>query len=217
MKRLLEPVRVRPRMVIATIVGLAVGFGAPGAMHPTTRMLIGWNAGVWLFLVLVGLMMLKSDHERLRRNSIAHAEGAATVLTLVIVAAVLSIVAIIAELAAVKQPGAHHALPHVLFALATVAGSWLLLPTLFAMNYASLYYRSPHGSGLNFPDTDEGFRPDYADFLYFSFTIAVASQTADVSISTRAMRRLVLLQSVLSFVFNTTILALTINIAASLF
>ena len=218
MTRLLEPVRVRPRMVIATIVGLAVGFGAPGAMHPTTRMLIGWNAGVWLFLVLVGLMMLKSDHERLRRNSIAHAEGAATVLTLVIVAAVLSIVAIIAELAAVKLPGAHHALPHVLFALATVAGSWLLLPTLFAMNYASLYYVvGAHGSGLRFPGPDSTFRPDYSDFLYFSFTIAVASQTADVSISTRAMRRLVLLQSVLSFVFNTTILALTINIAASLF
>jgi uncharacterized membrane protein len=217
MTQLLEHVRVRPRMATATIVGLAVGFGVPGAMHPTTRMLIGWNAGVWLFLVLAGLMMLKSDHERLRRNSIAHAEGAAMVLTLVVVAAVLSIVAIVVELAAAKLPGTHHALPHVLFALATVAGSWLLLPTLFAMNYASLYYVSAHGSGLQFPGPDTTFEPDYGDFLYFSFTIAVASQTADVSISTRAMRRLVLLQSVLSFAFNATILAFTINIAASLF
>ena len=70
---------------------------------------------------------------------------------------------------------------------------------------------------MKFPEPDEGFRPDYADFLYFSFTIAVASQTADVSITNRPMRRLVLLQSVLSFAFNTTILAFTINIAASLF
>jgi uncharacterized membrane protein len=69
---------------------------------------------------------------------------------------------------------------------------------------------------LVFPEPDKAFRPDYADFLYFSFTIAVATQTADVAISTRPMRRLVLLQAVLSFVFNTTILALTINIAASL-
>jgi uncharacterized membrane protein len=85
------------------------------------------------------------------------------------------------------------------------------------MNYGSLYYRSEHGGGLQFPGSDKQFRPDYADFLYFSFTIAVASQTADVTISTRPMRRLVLLQSVLSFAFNTTILAFTINIAASLF
>ena len=106
----------------------------------------------------------------------------------------------------------------MLFALTTVAGSWLLLPTLFAMNYASVYYRNPHGSGLRFPEPEEkGFRPDYADFLYFSFTIAVASQTADVSVSTREMRRLTLLQSVLSFVFNTTILAFSINAAAGFF
>ena len=118
---------------------------------------------------------------------------------------------------AAKAPGTPHALPHVLFALVTVAGSWLLVPTMFALTYASQYYRTAHGSGLNFPQSDDGFKPDYGDFLYFSFTIAVASQTADVSVSTQAMRRLVLLQSVLSFAFNTAILAFTINIAASLF
>ena len=216
MTGLLSHVRTRPRMAIATGVGVAVALLVPGIDHATTRALIGWNVGVWLFLAMVGWMMLQADHEHLRRSAIAQAEGAAVVLTLVIVAAVFSIVAIIVELSAAKQ-GAHHAVPHILFALATVAGSWLLLPTLFAMNYASLYYRTQHGSGLQFPDADKTFKPDYADFLYFSFTIAVASQTADVAISNRPMRRLVLLQSVLSFVFNTTILAFTINIAASLF
>jgi uncharacterized membrane protein len=162
--------------------------------------------------------MMRADHEKLRRNSMEQSEGAAVVLALVIVAAVASIVAIIVELSGAKQADGHHAWSHVLFALVTVAGAWLLLPTLFAMNYASLYYVSgEHGSGLQFPSKDVTFKPDYADFLYFSFTIAVASQTADVSISTRTMRRLVLLQAVLSFVFNTTILAFTINIAASLF
>ncbi len=210
-------VRTRPRLLTAALVGLLAALLVPGIDHAVTRSLLGWNVGVWLYLVLVGTLMLQADHEHLRRAAIAQSESAATVLTLVIVAAAASIVAIVIELAAAKQ-GARHGWSHVLFALTTVAGSWLLLPTLFAMNYASVYYRNPHGSGLRFPEPEEkGFRPDYADFLYFSFTIAVASQTADVSITSRSMRRLVLLQSVLSFVFNTTILALTINIAAGLF
>jgi uncharacterized membrane protein len=72
------------------------------------------------------------------------------------------------------------------------------------------------GGGIKFPDETANFEPDYSDFLYFSFTIAVASQTADVVITNRSVRRLVLLQSVLSFVFNTAIVAFTINMAASL-
>ena len=103
------------------------------------------------------------------------------------------------------------------FALVTVIGSWLLLPTLFAVTYASRYDRATHSAGLNFPTADNDFKPDYGDFLYFSFTIAVASQTADVSVSTSPLRRLVLMQSVLSFAFNTAILAFTINVAASMF
>jgi uncharacterized membrane protein len=204
-------------MVICAAVGTAFGVLTPGIAHAVTRSLLGWNVGVWLFLALIGVMMLRADHDRLRRNAIAQAEGAGTVMGVVIVAAVVSIVAIVIELSAARGPGARHALPHVLFALATVTGSWLLLPTLFSMNYASLYYRTTRGGGLRFPEPDETFRPDYADFLYFSFTIAVACQTADVTITNRPMRRLVLLQSVLSFAFNTTILAFTINIAASLF
>ena len=214
---MLSHLRARPRMFISAGVGVVAGLAAYRLEGTATRVLLGWNVAVWLFLVLIGVMMLRADHERLRRNSIAQAESATTVLAIVIVAAVASIVAIILELAAAKQPNGHHAWPHVLFALATVTGAWLLLPTLFAMNYASLYFQNERGMGLNFPSVDATYRPDYADFLYFSFTIAVASQTADVSISTRAMRRLVLLQALLSFAFNTVILAFTINIAASLF
>lgn len=217
MSGVIAHLRTRPRLFIGAAVGAAAAVLAPGIDHPTTRALLGWNVGVWLFLVLIGWLMLRADHERMRRAAIAQAEGAAVVLTLVVLAALASIVAIVIELAAAKAPGTHHALPHVLFALTTVGASWLLVPTLFALNYASLYYRGAHGGGLKFPEPDAGFKPDYADFLYFSFTIAVASQTADVSITNRPMRRLALLQSVLSFVFNTTILAFTINIAASLF
>jgi uncharacterized membrane protein len=118
-----------------------------------------------------------------------------------------------------------------LLALATVTGSWLLLPTLFALDYASLYYAGTAPGGLRFPQDDAladaeappaqaarpgVFTPHYDDFLYFSFTIAVACQTSDIDVTRPSMRRLVLLQSVLSFAFNTAVLAFGINLAASL-
>ena len=217
MKWLARQLRARPRLFIAAAAGAAAPLMLTGSPSLVTRALFGWNVGVWLYLVLIVWLMTHADHTRLRRVAVAHAEGALTVLTVVIVAAVVSLGAIVVELAAAKAPGARYALPHLLFALATVAGSWLLVPTMFALSYASRYYQGATASGLKFPSDEPDFKPDYWDFLYFSFTIAVASQTADVSATTRAMRRLVLLQSLLSFVFNTTILAFTINIAASLF
>jgi uncharacterized membrane protein len=218
MKRIARQLRARPRMLVAAAAGIVAPLMLTGSPSLVTRALMGWNVGVWLYLVLMVWLMMRADHARLRRLATAHAEGATTVLAVVTLAAIVSLGAIVVELSAAKAPGARYALPHLLFALATVAGSWLLVPTIFALNYASLYYNEgTEGAGLQFPSTQPDFKPDYGDFLYFSFTIAVASQTADVSISTRAMRRLVLLQSVLSFLFNTTVLAFSINIAAGLF
>ncbi|MDI1246180.1 MAG: DUF1345 domain-containing protein [Rhodoferax sp.] len=202
---------------MAALVGIAAFWASPVSIDVIPRILIGWNVTVWLYLALIGWMMLQADHARLRRIAVAQAEGAAAVLAIVILGALVSLAGIVVELSAAKVPGAPHAISHILFALATVAGSWLLVPTMFALTYASLYFRPPQNNGLKFPDTDANFRPDFGDFLYFSFTIAVASQTADVSVSTQAMRRLVLMQSILSFGFNTAILAFTINIAASVF
>ena len=167
-------------------------------------------------------MMLRSDRARLRELAAAHAESVMTVLVVVIVAALVSLAGTVAELALTKPPPgtpqvSAQALPHVARALSTLVGSWLLMPTLFTLAYASRYFHSPHGRGLQFPATDASFKPDYGDFLYFSFTIAVASQTADVTVTTQPMRRLVLLQSLLSFAFNTALLAFTVNIAACMF
>jgi uncharacterized membrane protein len=215
MSHLVSHFRARPRMVGAALAGVAAGVLLPGAHGAATRALLGWNVAVWLYLALVAWMMLHADHGRLRRIAVAQAETAGTVLAIVSIASVVSLLGSVAELSAAKLPGAPHALPHVLFALATVVGSWLLLPTEFALTYASRYYREPAGGGLQFPSTDPAFKPGYADFLYFSITIAVASQTADVSVSTASMRRLVLLQSLMSFAFNTAVLAFTVNLAAS--
>ena len=217
MKPLFSHLRVHQRLVGAVLAGLLVAVLAPASQDLISRALLGWNVTVWLYLLLVGWMMGHADHGHLRRIALAQAESAATVLAIVTLAALASLLGIVFELSAAKVQGAPHALPHVLFALVTVVGSWLVLPTVFTLTYASLYYRVPGGEGLQFPSAGAGFKPDYGDFLYFSVTIAVASQTADVSVVTAPMRRLVMLQSLLSFGFNTAILAFTVNIAASMF
>ena len=216
MKRFASHFLAHPRLLISAAVGIAAALILPGEHSLTTRSLLGWNVAVWLYLLLLGWKMLHSDHQRIRSVAMAQAEGAATVLTVVIFAALASLMGIVVELSAAKVPGTPHALPHVVFALATVAGSWLLLPTMFALSYASLYFDEEPGDALEFPHAGDSFDPDFRDFLYFSFTIAVASQTSDVAVTTQPMRRLVLLHSVLSFGFNTAILALSINMAASL-
>jgi uncharacterized membrane protein len=216
MRKLASHVRARPRMLLAVVAGALAALAVPDVQSLVTRALLGWNVGVWLYLALIGLFMLRADHGRLRKVARAHAEGSGTVSAAVAAASLASLVAIVLELAAAKA-GAQHAVPHALIALVTVAGSWLLLPTLFTLNYASLYYRIDKGAGLAFPGAGDDFRPNYLDFVYFSFTIAVALQTSDIAVTTPAMRRMVLVQSLLAFVFNTTILAFTINIAASLF
>ena len=208
--------RARPRMLFSLLVGLLAALVVPDVDSSVTRALLGWNIGVWLYLGLIGAFMLRADHGRLRKVALVHAEGSAVVSAVVAAASLASLVAIVLELAAAKA-GARHAVPHALIALATVMGSWLLLPTLFTLNYASLYYRVEKGEGMLFPGATEHFKPGYLDFAYFSFTIAVALQTSDIAVTTPAMRRMVLVQSLLAFVFNTTILAFTINIAASLF
>ena len=209
--------RAHPRLMLAGAVGLVVAMASPGITNPVTRALLGWNVSVWLYLILVAWIMARAGPQRVKQVAMAQAEGALVVLVIVTIAATVSLGAVVYELSLAKSPGSAQAWPRLLYVLATVVGSWLLVPTLFALNYASLFYRKSEGAGLQFPDTEKDFKPDYGDFLYFSFTMAVASQTSDVIVSTRAMRRLVLLQALLSFMFNTTILAFTINIAASLF
>jgi len=206
----------RPRMLLAALIGVLAGVFAPELSGPVTRALLGWNIGVWLYLLLIVQTMIRADHGHLRKAALAHAEGAATVSAVVIAAALASLAAIVLELASAKAAGAPHAWPQVALTLVTVVGSWLLLPMLFTLNYASLYYRDDRHEGLHFPGSTETFRPNYVDFVYFSFTIAVALQTADVAITSQPMRLLALVHSMLSFIFNTAILAFAINIAAGL-
>lgn len=208
-------VRTRPRLSIAIIAGLIVWLVLPGVWNPVTRGLIGWNMTVWSYLSLMAWLMMRANHVRVRNIAEQEDKSGVVILSIMSIAAIVSLAAIVLELSTLKGLPLSHRLAHYAFTGSTVFGSWLLVATLFTFHYARLFYQSPVTQRvLSFPDKETN--PDYWDFLYFSFTIAVAAQTSDVSVMSRTVRKTVLAQSVLSFLFNIAIFGLTINIAASL-
>lgn len=207
--------RNQPRLTIAIILGIAAALLLPTSWQLLTRALTGWNIAVWTYLGSMALLMMRASHVRVRTIAEQQDKSAAIVLAIMSVAAVISLSAIILELATIRKLSLDQRLIHYAFTAATVFGSWLLLGTLFTFHYAHLFYMSPASRrSLVFPDQE--LNPDYWDFLYFSFTIAVAAQTSDVMVMARAARKVVLAQSILSFFYNAAILGLSINIAASL-
>jgi len=224
-KPLVHPLRrhlqAHVRLATALVLGAAAALLLPAHWGPVARVLCGWNLAVWLYLVLVGWMMVHAGHAHLRRVVEQQADSAGTVLAMVVVACLVSLVGTVVELGAAKAMHGAQAWPHVLLAVSTVVGAWLLLATIFSLSYASLYHRPRPGGGsaggFGFPGADGSFQPGYADFLYVAVTIAATAQTSDVAITTPSMRRLALGQSLLSFGFNTAVLALAINLAAGLF
>jgi uncharacterized membrane protein len=217
MKRLGRHLRAHPQLLSALVAGIAVAWLVPGLVRITERVIVGWNAGAWLYLALVGAMMWRADQSQLKRIAVAHAEGATVALGIVIAASLCTVVALVLELTAIKAQGLQESWAYMLLAASTMTCSWLMLPVIFALNYASQYYHRTQPGGLHFPAAEAGFEPNYSDFLYLSFAIAVAFQTSDVDIVSRPMRRLVLVQGVLAFFFNSAILALAINAAGNLF
>jgi uncharacterized membrane protein len=205
----------RPRLLIAAVTGVGIAVSLPETWPLLTRLLTGWNIAVWSYLILMGWLMLRASHARVRRIAEQEDENAALILTVMLIGAVLSVAAITIELATLKELPAILRAGRYVFTGATVLGAWFLVGTVFTFHYAHLFYRAAPGPPpLLFPNNEAN--PDYWDFLYFSFTIAVAAQTSDVSVQTRTMRKVVLAQSVLSFLFNVAIIGLSINIAASL-
>lgn len=208
-------VRHRPRLAIAIIIGISIGMLLPPQWQLVTRALTAWNAGVWFYLLSAGWLVMHTSAAKVRESAEEEDNSAAAVLAVLSIAAVASIGAIIFELVTSRQLSLSHRLGHYAFTGSTVLCSWLLVGVLFTFHYAHMFYRSPADRRpLAFPEKE--MQPDYWDFLYFSFTIAVAAQTSDVIVTSRSMRKAVLAQSILSFLFNVAILGLSINIAAGL-
>lgn len=214
----LRLVLARPRLLMCLLIGIVAASVLPDAlaMHLITKIIIGWNVGACLYLLLAARMMFWSSHERMRTRALQQDEGRMLVLALVVTAALMCIGAIVAELAVVKDLSGTLRYAHIALAALTIVSSWAFTQVMFALHYAHDYYvmtlRGEHG-GLDFPG---GHAPDYGDFLYFSCVIGTSGQTADVSISSRQMRRTNMVHCVLAFFFNATLIALTINIASGL-
>ena len=212
-------IRARPRLAAAAFVGVMTASLLPNsiASHSITRLIIGWNAGACLYILLAGIMMVRATHDAIRHRARIQDEGQLLILLLVAIASIASLGAIVAELATAKDLTGTLKYEHIGLAAFTIFSSWAFTHVMFALHYAHDYYvacTNHKPAGLEFPGTEP---PDYMDFLYFACVIGTSGQTADVSFSSSAMRRIGLLHCVLAFLFNTTILALTINIAASLF
>ena len=201
------------RLIISILLGLITAFFLPAHLRDVTKGLIGWNVSIWLYLMMMAWLMLRADHLKVLQIAEQENERGLIVLSMVSIAAVASLAAVVLELSGTKQIS-NLKLLHYLFTFSTIFGSWCFVSTIFTIHYAHMYYRAPaNPRPLSFPNED---LPDYWDFLYFSFTVAVAAQTSDVAIASRSVRKVVLLQSILSFIFNAAIIGLCINIAASL-
>jgi len=203
-----------PRLTLAVLAGGALFFVLPGTWSLISRVLIAWNAGVVLFLVMIARWMTSLSALQICKRYIEEDSSATFILVLVTLAAMLSVVAIVEPLAMLHHVSGAERIGHFALVLITLIDSWLLVPTMFTTYYADMYYSVDRDHRpLRFPDTEE---PVFWDFAYFSFTIAAACQTADVLTLCSSVRKVVILHECISFAFNASILGFAINVTAGL-
>jgi uncharacterized membrane protein len=196
---------------------LAAAFGAAVTLillvlpwRMPTRILVGWDAGVVLYLALIYGLMAQASIARIRQRAAVNDEGAIALLVLTTAAALASLAAVVAELG--HAPGPYQ----IALGMGTILLSWAFMHSIFALHYAHEFYgegRDERIGGLSFPGDRE---PDYWDFLYYSLVVAMTAQVSDVQITSKTIRRLTTIHGVVSFFFNVTVLALTVNIVSTL-
>lgn len=213
--RLTRLVTSHARLFVALVAGLLIALLLPATFSPLTRLILGWDALTLFYILTTGRLMIWSNVQSCRSRSSFYDEGDWIILFATLTGTIVSFGAIIAELGASKSAGQPFVWTFALTA-GTVALSWAFTHMIFALHYANLFYhtdaKGEHG-GLLFPGNRE---PDYRDFLYYSFVIACAAQTADVSTVSPEMRRVTVIHCITAFAYNSAILALMINITAGL-
>jgi uncharacterized membrane protein len=200
----------RPRTFFAIAVGFVAFFLLPGSLRLVTRLLVSWDIFAALYLVLVFTMVFRSGLRHIRRNAVLQDDGRFLILLVTALGAFASIAAIVFELGASNRSA-----PGLVLATVTIALSWAAVHTVFSLHYAHEYYRSAKPGGLQFPSGDQHEDADYWDFVYFSFVIGMTAQVSDVGITDKIIRRTATVHGIISFVFNTALVALMVNIAAS--
>jgi uncharacterized membrane protein len=205
---------LRPRLLGSTIAALMVFAALPATLLTSTRVLIAWDAGIVIYLVLFASMAAHSSIGKMQSRASVEDEGAAIVLILALTAAVASLGAIMVELYGIHDDKSGLQAFRLSVAAFTILCSWFFMHAMFALHYAHEYYGDEgERQGLIFPHHT---KPDYWDFMYFAVNLGAAAQTSDIMIVSQRMRRLALAHSILAFLFNTTILALAVNVGAGL-
>lgn len=187
-------------------------------LSPAMRTLCSWDVGAGTYLLLAWLTIAGADSEMTRISTQTLRQSDNTVMWGVLLAAIISAASLAFLFKSAQQESSGWLLLHVGLTFQALGFSWLLIHTRFAFHYAHRYYNVPStetemGSGLVFPGKHQ---PDYLDFAYFSLVVGMTSQVSDVAVTTRSMRRLVLMHGVLAFAFNMIVVALSVNIFASL-
>ena len=203
-----------PRLWISLACGCAMFFFLPAHWSILSRVLVCWNCGVALFLCLIYLWMTRLTAEQICSKYVEEDESAPVIVAVVTIAALLSLFAIVEPLATIKHVTGPERIARFALAALTLVNSWILVPTMFTTHYADLFYSANAESRpLHFPETS---MPVFWDFAYFSFTIAAACQTSDVSTTNARVRKAVIAHTVISFLFNASILGFAINVTAGL-
>ncbi|MBC8042209.1 MAG: DUF1345 domain-containing protein [Rhizobacter sp.] len=206
------------RLFISLGAATAAFFFLRGQMITETVVVATYDAYAFTVRLLIWTtLLMQANPKTVRRTAKMQDSGRVLIFALVLSAAAASLFAVAFLLNSAKQNAEGQTAGHILLSAGAILGSWLMLHSLFALRYAHLYYTphpdarkgNAHVGGLTFPDEPA---PDYLDFAYFSFVIGMTSQVSDVPITVRSLRRLALLHSVLSFFFNTAVLALSLNI-----
>lgn len=206
------------RLAIVLAAALVAYLALVPWLNAATRLLLGWDVGALVYLGLAGLVVARADDDMTRVRAQMHDQNGFVIFLLVLTAASASFVAIGFLAGDLKALAFWPRAGYLTLTVAALFMSWVLIHTLFAFHYARLYYSRPnnarqHRRGLKFPDEGE---PDYLDFAYYAFVIGMTCQVSDVAVMARHMRRITLIHGVLSFIFNITILAMSINIIGSL-
>ncbi|MGH8095108.1 MAG: DUF1345 domain-containing protein [Chthoniobacterales bacterium] len=208
-------------MLISLTFALIVFLFMKRAYHWRTLLIVTWDAYALCFLVLAWTRILTAEPRAAVRLAKLQPTSRRVIFFFVVGAACASLTAVAFLLNLAKGMTGTRFATHIGLALATVVMSWVVLHTVYALHYAFIFYREtktgksiqPAG-GLIFPGAQT--EPDFLDFAYFSFIIGMTSQVSDVQISSPRIRRWALLHGIVSFAFNTAVLALSINILSGL-
>ncbi len=215
---ILAVLRGRPRLIAGLLCAAAALPLLPGRLLPLTRGLVAWDIGCLVFLILCAEQFTGTRSHGIAADAERQESGEWTIFALTVCAVFASFAAILGEFSGGKDVPAEMRQLRIALVVVTLLLSWLMTHTVFALRYAHEYYGTTGDStaidkGLEFPGDQP---PDYWDFLYFALVLGMTFQVSDVQITSRKLRRLATVHGLLGFLFNTVILALSVNIGASL-